>query len=119
VVQIHSPDQFREPATCTVRRRRRPPGFQQQNQKIQVLYLVPLRSQRAILSLPSVVPNLYRTPRAYSAELFPPVYFRCHLPEIRNVEASANFGDYGVYSLIERAKSPVSESGSSWQRASD
>jgi len=46
---------------------------------------------------PSIVPNLYRTPRAYSAELFPTFYFRCHLPEIRNVEASTNFGDYGVW----------------------
>ena len=35
------------------------------------------------------MPNLYRTPsRAHSTELFPTFYFRCHLPEIRNVEAS-------------------------------
>jgi hypothetical protein len=34
----------------------RPPGFQQQNQKIQVLHLVSIRSQEAILSLP----QLYR-----------------------------------------------------------
>ena len=40
-------------------------------------------------------------PRAYSAELFPTFYFRCHLPEIRNVEASTNFGDYRVYQDLE------------------
>jgi hypothetical protein len=52
---------------------------------------------QAILSLSSIVPNLYRAPRgARSAELFPTFYFRGYLPEIRNVEASTNFGDYGV-----------------------
>jgi len=34
----------------------RTPGPEQPNRKIQVLYLVSLRSQKAILSLPQVVP---------------------------------------------------------------
>jgi hypothetical protein len=41
-----------------------------------VLHPVSLRNQKAILSLTSNVPNLYRAPG-----------------EIRNVEASTNFGD--------------------------